>query len=105
MIDVPRGACLVVFVSCRAAGEDEEYDTFAGQMAELVERQPGYLGSVSVRDPHTLMGITAASFASEQHALAWKNVVEHRRAQQAGRDRLYADYQVIVTQVMRSYRR
>lgn len=104
-MDAPRGSCLVLFISVRASREDPEYDALARQMADLIVDQPGFLGMVSVRDPHTLQGMTAATFETEAAALAWKQVVEHRQAQQAGRDRLYRDYRVIVTQVVRSYGR
>ena len=101
---VPRGSCLVVFLSLRSPGDDAEYEALAERMAELVQGQRGFLGSVSVRDPQTRQGITAASFSSEADALAWKRVSEHQVAQQVGRERLYSDYHVIVTEVRRAYR-
>lgn len=103
-MDAPAGSCLVVFLSTRSDGGDLQYAELAARMAALVAQQPGYIGSVSVRDERSREGITVAIFAREADALAWKQVAEHRIAQQAGRTVLYDDYQVIVAQITRSYR-
>ena len=104
MLKAPPGSCLVAFVSVRGESTwDSEYARHAATLDELIQYQPGYLDMTSVRDPVTRHGITIAVFTDEASARAWKSVAEHRLAQEFGRQRGYADYQVVVTQVQRSY--
>ena len=106
MLQSPAGSCLVAFVSLRGdATWDTEYAEHAAALHELITSQPGFVDMTSVRDPVTRHGVTLAVFADEASARAWKLVAEHRLAQEFGRDRGYADYRVIVTEVRRSYGR
>lgn len=95
----------VIFTSVRTDQDDDGYARTSAAMVELASRQPGHLGVESVRDPDTGLGITVSYWATPDDARAWKAVAEHRLAQQAGRDRWYADYRVRVATVDRAYRR
>jgi len=99
----PPGACLVVFLSRRTHADDAGYAEMSERMVKGVAAQPGFLAMTSVREGHTRDGITVAVFASEADARAWHAVPEHREAQEAGRDRWYEGYQVIVATVDRSH--
>ena len=91
----------VIFSSTRALGHDREYAPWR-LMEHLASRQPGYLGIDSVRDG-TGKGITVSYWADEDSARAWKAVAEHVEAQEQGRSRWYAQYQVVVAEVIREY--
>ena len=62
-------------------------------------------GLVSYKDYAAADGenVTIVEFASEPELLAWRNHPEHREAQQLGRDKLYAAYDVIVCTPLRRY--
>lgn len=89
----------VIFTSLRTEG-DNGYAVMAQRMADLAARQPGFLGVESARDG---TGITVSYWRDDEAAAAWKDVAEHLVAQQRGRDVWYADYQVRVATVTRSY--
>ena len=89
----------VIFTSLRTDG-DRGYARMSERMAELAAAQPGYLGLESARDD---LGITVSYWVDEAAAAAWKQVAEHLVAQQRGREAWYADYQVRIATVTRSY--
>lgn len=97
-------AVAVIFISTRTDGHASAYQRDAATMETLAREQPGFLGLESVRDAVTARGITVSLWSDEACALAWKQVAEHLQVQQQGRDRYYREYEVLVTQVLRSYR-
>ncbi len=90
----------VIFSSVRTEG-DHGYAVMAARMQALAAEQPGYLGYESAREDG--LGITVSYWVDETAARAWKQVSEHAIAQQRGREVWYADYQVRVATVQRSY--
>jgi heme-degrading monooxygenase HmoA len=44
--------------------------------------------------------VSVITFASMQAQRAWRDHPEHRAAQQAGRDRFYASYDITVSEVV-----
>ncbi|MET3963431.1 heme-degrading monooxygenase HmoA [Marmoricola sp. OAE513] len=90
----------VIFSNIRTDG-DHGYAVMAQRMAQLAAEQPGYLGYESSRENG--LGITVSYWIDDAAAQAWKQVHEHSVAQQRGRDLWYADYQVRVATVTRSY--
>jgi heme-degrading monooxygenase HmoA len=91
----------VVFTSRRAA-DGEGYDRVAKRMVELAREQPGFLGIESVRGADGL-GITVSYWDSPEAIAGWKANAEHRLAQEAGRARWYAHYELRVAKVERAY--
>lgn len=89
----------VIFTSRRTAG-DHGYAAMAERMDELAAEQPGYLGIESARDG---LGITVSYWTDEAAAQAWKQVAEHRAAQELGKRRWYEAYTVRIATVTRSY--
>lgn len=89
----------MIFTSLRTDG-DNGYAAMAQRMREIAPRQPGYLGEESARDG---LGITVSYWEDDAAAHAWKQVAEHVVAQERGRDAWYADYQVRIATVTRSY--
>jgi heme-degrading monooxygenase HmoA len=110
MLEVPAGCVAVIFTSVRrtdpvtglVVGPDG-YAAMAQAMEVLAAEQPGYLGIESVRDPATHRGITVSYWADDGSARAWKAVAEHLEAQHRGRAEWYAEYSVVVAEVIRAY--
>lgn len=91
----------VVFTSV-LRGQDDEYDATSERMEELVAEVPGYLGMDSARSAGGL-GITVAYFRDEGAITRWRDNLEHRAAQQRGRDDWYERYTLHIGKVERSY--
>lgn len=98
----PSGSIAVIFISQRTIGHDEEYAAAAAAMEALVADQPGYLGHVGMRDGQGL-GVTISYWDSEDHARAWRTQADHSGIRALGRERWYASYQLVVSQVLRTY--
>jgi heme-degrading monooxygenase HmoA len=88
----------VVFTSVRSAADAAGYADMAARMEELAARQPGFLGVESARDADGL-GITVSYWSSLEAIAAWGRVVEHRAAQQLGRQRWYDAFRLRVCRV------
>jgi heme-degrading monooxygenase HmoA len=91
----------VIFSNLRTEA-DHGYAVMGARMQELAKEQAGYLGYESARDADGF-GITVSYWSDQDAARAWKQVHEHTIAQQRGRETWYADYQVRVATVERSY--
>lgn len=95
----------VIFSSQRVAvveGQDDGYAAAAQRMLDLVQSQPGFLGTESARDAQGF-GITVAYFRDEDGVLAWKRHPEHAQARQRGRDEWYRHFEIRVARVERAY--
>src|ERR1051325_1873818 len=79
----------VIFTSQRSETE-RGYDPMAQRMAELASKQPGFLGIESVRGADGF-GITVSYWANEAAIVAWRSEVQHRAAQEAGKNIWYSD--------------
>lgn len=91
----------VIFTSQRTEG-DEGYGDMADRMVELAHAQPGFLGVESARGAGGF-GITVSYWESTQAIANWKAHAEHRIAQETGKTRWYADYELRVAKVERAY--
>lgn len=91
----------VIFAS-RRVGDAVSYAAMAERMHQLAVTQPGYLGIESTRDA-TGFGITVSYWSSPEAIRAWKDVAEHRVAQEAGIREWYSHYELRVARVERAY--
>lgn len=91
----------VIFTSTRTEG-DRGYAAMATRMEEMGSRYDGFLGIESARGADGL-GITVSYWRDEASILAWKRDAEHQRAQQAGRETWYSQYEVRIAKVERAY--
>lgn len=89
----------VIFTSQRTEG-DNGYSSMANAMEQLSAQQPGFLGIESARSE---IGITVSYWDSLESIRAWKNNAAHLVAQQTGKQKWYADYQVRICRVEREY--
>lgn len=99
--ELPPGAVAVIFHSVRRADGSAGYAEMAEAMDALVAQQPGYLGVRSVREGQE--GITVSYWRDDASARGWKAVAEHLVAQRRGREEWYAEYDVVVAEVIRAY--
>lgn len=91
----------VIFTSRRTAG-DHGYGAIADRMVDLGSRYDGFLGIDSVRGADGV-GITVSYWRDEAAIAAWKRDTEHQKAQRAGQQAWYSDYEVRVAKVERAY--
>lgn len=96
------GEVAVIFTSRRTVADDAGYAEAAEAMAALAAAQPGYRGVESVRDADRV-GITVSYWADAASAKAWRDHPDHVRIRNAGRDRWYESYEVVVAEVTRDY--
>jgi uncharacterized protein (DUF952 family)/heme-degrading monooxygenase HmoA len=95
----------VIFSSRRrqdASAADDGYAEMAVRMEELARQQQGFRDILTVRGADGV-GVTIATFDTEQDAVAWKQHPEHVAAQRLGRERFYEWYDLQVTEVTRAY--
>ncbi len=97
----PSGYYAVIFSAVRTEG-DKGYAAMADRMMELAARQPGYLGADSARGDDGL-GITVSYWDSEAAIRQWKQNTEHQMAQAGGHSTWYANFELRVAKVERSY--
>lgn len=69
----------------------DDYAPTAAEMSRLARTMPGYVDhkSFTADDGER---VTVVTFADEASQTAWRDHVEHRAAQRAGRRRFYAEY-------------
>ncbi len=99
----PAPPYYAVIISSRSSGVDgEAFAQMGARMAELGQRQPGYLGRESLTGPDG-RELTVLYYTDEESISAWKVHPEHLEAQRLGRDRWYSAYDIEVARVERSY--
>ena len=92
---------VIVFRSRLRPGVEEAYGVRGGEIYGLAVDMPGL---ISAKDFVAEDGerVAIVEFDTAEHLRAWREHVEHKRAQQEGRDRWYASYQIQVCVVERS---
>ena len=78
------------------------YEEMAKQMIELVSKQEGFLGAESLRDSSGF-GITVSYWRNLESIKKWKSNLEHKKAQQKGKELWYKKYKIRVAKVERDY--
>jgi len=99
---LPASGCYAVIFTSQAGPDQKGYGPMAEQMVELAEKQDGFLGIVSSRDA-TGLGITVSYWESETAIRKWRENLRHKQAQNLGKSRWYAQYQLVVARVERGY--
>jgi heme-degrading monooxygenase HmoA len=92
---------VIVFRSRLRPGVEEAYGRRAEEIYALAEQMPGL---VSAKDFTAEDGerVAIVEFDTEAHLLAWRDHVEHRRAQAQGRESFYTAYSIQICRVERS---
>jgi len=78
----------------------DEFHELAGRMMKLAESMPGFI-SYKVYTSEDGERCSIVEFESHEQLLAWRNLPEHRTAQQIGRERYYEEYTLHVTEPTR----
>jgi heme-degrading monooxygenase HmoA len=86
---------VTVFRSRLKPAAGHEYEETAEAMLDAARRMPGFVDfkTFTADDGERVSLITFADRPSHD---AWRDDERHRRAQRAGRDRFYAEYQIQV---------
>lgn len=94
----------VIFELEPRAESKQQYLDIAAQLVSELDKIDGFISIErfqSLSQPDKLLSL---SFWRDEAAIsAWRNLEQHRAAQQAGRDSLFADYRLRVANVVRDY--
>lgn len=90
-----------VIFKARIRQLDDEYFDTAARMRELAKHHYGCVEFTSAQEDG--LEIAISYWQRESDILRWKQDPEHLRAQQLGRTRWYASYQVEVVEIKRHY--
>jgi heme-degrading monooxygenase HmoA len=94
----------VLFEVTPRAGRTQDYLDIAHRLRSLLDDVEGFVSIErfeSLTRPGTILSL---SFWTSEAAVAeWRNRLEHRVAQEAGRAQLFADYRLRVASVVRDY--
>jgi heme-degrading monooxygenase HmoA len=96
------GPVVTIFRSRLRPDVMAEYRPLAQHMLELARSMPGFVSFDSYRDPSGER-VSVIVFADGASHAAWRSQPEHRRAQEAGRRRLYEWYQVQVCRLVHTH--
>jgi len=94
----------VIFEVVPKPGRRESYLELAAGLRPLLEQVDGFIAIErfqSLTDPDKILSLSF--FRDEQAVAAWRALDRHRRAQEAGRNELFADYRLRVASVIRDY--
>jgi heme-degrading monooxygenase HmoA len=91
---------ITLFRNRLSPGDHAEYERWGKRMAERAAQQPGFVSfkTFAADDGER---ISIVEFANEAAQAAWRNHPEHREAQRLGRERFYAEFEVVVCAPLR----
>jgi heme-degrading monooxygenase HmoA len=82
----------------------QDYLDQAGILRELLEDIDGFISVERFQSLTEADKILSLSFFRDEDAVkAWRNTIEHRKAQALGRNGYFHDYHLRITQVIRDY--
>ena len=94
---------LTVFRSRLRPENEAEFQQLAEEMLERARAMPGFR-SYKVYEAEDGERCSIVEFESAEELLAWRNLPEHRDAQEIGRQRYYEEYTLHVTEPVRESR-
>ena len=94
---------ITVFRSRLRPENEAEFQQLAERMMTLAEAMPGFV-SYKVYKSEDDERCSIVEFESHEQLLAWRNLPEHREAQQIGRERYYEEYTLHVAEPARGSR-
>ena len=92
---------VIVFRSRLQPGITEQYSRRAEEIYRRAIEMPGFIASKDFTADDGER-VALIEFDSEEHLLAWRDHLEHRRAQAEGRESFYASYSLQICKVERS---
>lgn len=94
----------VIFEVIPRPDQTKTYLQRAAALLPLLNDQPGFISVerfASLTNPSKLLSLSF--FETEADVAMWRNRVEHRGAQSAGRHDVFADYRIRIASVIRDY--
>jgi heme-degrading monooxygenase HmoA len=81
-----------------------EYLKIAAELRNFLERQEGFISIERFQSLIEEGKLLSLSFWQDEAAIGkWRNLLEHRSAQQRGKDSLFQSYRIRVAEVVRDY--
>jgi heme-degrading monooxygenase HmoA len=98
----PQQGVLVAFRSRLRDPDDAEYADLAPRMVELASGMPGF---VSFEQFASADGgrVSLIVFETHDDVAAWRRHPEHVEARRLGRERFYAEFELTVCTIVRTY--
>lgn len=94
----------VIFEAETSADAQAEYLNWAAELRPLLNDVEGFISIERFQSLTTPGRVLSLSFWRDEAAVAsWRALPEHRRAQAAGRDHVFAGYRLRVAEVLRDY--
>ena len=94
----------VIFESWPKPGSGETYLDMGRSMTSLVEGFDGFISIERFESTFEPGKFLALSFWRDEEAVEkWRNVMEHRKVQEGGRNTIFNDYRLRVANVVRDY--
>ncbi len=94
----------VMFELQPGIGQESAYLAQAAQLRPLLDKHPGFISVErfrSIATPEKLLSLSF--FADEASVAAWRNTLQHRQSQTAGRSDLFQGYRLRIAEVSRDY--
>lgn len=94
----------VIFEVTPAEGRQQAYLDIAASLRDALEQIDGFISVErfqSLSQPGKMLSLSF--FRDEEAVQQWRRLEAHRAAQQAGRERLFADYRLRIASVVRDY--
>lgn len=94
----------VIFEVTPAEGRQQAYLDIAASLRAALEQIDGFISVErfqSLSQPGKMLSLSF--FRDEAAVQQWRQLEAHRAAQQAGRERLFADYRLRIASVVRDY--
>nr|WP_189391338.1 antibiotic biosynthesis monooxygenase [Alcaligenes pakistanensis] len=95
---------VVLFELQAVEGQNQNYVDLVNKLTPMLESNEGFISVEcfqSTVNPEKVMSVT--TWHDEEAVIKWRNVDAHLSAQAAGRNRIFKDYRVRVTSVIRDY--
>lgn len=94
----------VIFEVFPAEGKRQEYLDTAAALRPLLDKVDGFISIERFESLYTPGKLLSLQFWRDEEALTtWRNMAEHRAAQEHGRGGLFDDYRLRVATVVRDY--
>ena len=94
----------VIFEALPHVGQKDAYLDAAARLRPLLDNIDGFVSIErfeSVANPGKVLSLSFWRY--EEAVRQWRNLEEHRRVQQAGRESIFANYRLRVAEVVRDY--
>lgn len=94
----------VIFEVTPTAAGQEEYLKIAAGLREFLADREGFVSIERFQSLSEEGKLLSLSFWQDEASIdAWRNLLQHRMAQQKGKDALFASYRIRVAEVVRDY--